>query len=342
MSTSSPKDLNLALQGGGSHGAFTWGALDRLLEENGIRIESISGASSGAMNAVLMAQGLMEGGRAGARAALAKFWQRIGIEFGAYSGYGSGPSWRSSTPDVMPSIEMLLRLTREFSPYQLNPLGHDPLRDLLESSVDFARLRAASPVRLYVGATQVRTGKLRVFQPAELSVDVLLASACVPSLHHTVMIDGEPYWDGGFTGNPPVFPLVFDSEVADIMVIVVQPLSRPGTPTTAEEIRGRMQELGFSSAFLREMRAIAMSKQHIGATWLSRGPLEQRIERLRIHVLQDDGVLAQLDARSRVNTLPGFIGRLHDLGYAAAEDWLVRNVGAIGVRSTVDLAALFA
>ncbi|MGH8249071.1 MAG: patatin-like phospholipase family protein, partial [Gammaproteobacteria bacterium] len=254
------KTLNLALQGGGSHGAFTWGALDCLLDFARIRIEAVSGASSGAMNAVVMAQGLMEDGPAGAHAALSKFWQRVGSHFGVLFGYPGFHVWPAAASDVLPSVEALLRLTREFSPYQLNPLGHNPLRSLLESSVDFTRLRSDSPVELFVGATQVRTGKLRIFPTGELTADVLLASACVPSLHHAVMIDDEPYWDGGFTGNPPVFPLVFSCEAADIMVIVVQPLLRPGIPTTAEEIRSRTLELGFSSAFLREMRAIAMSK----------------------------------------------------------------------------------
>ena len=332
------RSINLALQGGGSHGAFTWGALHRLLDHPELAIEAISGSSSGAMNAVILAQGWLDGGSAGAQAALAEFWNRVGRQFGAAFGHGHGAGQRgSSMPTVM---DAYLRMARDFSPYVLNPLGHNPLRQTLDQLVDFVKLRRHSTLQLFIGATQVRTGKLRIFSTAELSTDVLLASACLPSLHHAVIIDGEPYWDGGFTGNPPVFPLLFECRGKDVLIIVIQPLQRTGVPVTAEEIRNRSQELSFNSTFLREMRAIAMSKQRIGGWW-PRGDLESRIEQLNFHVLQDAAMDDRLDARSRMVGQRDFIRCLFDQGHAAADDWLQRNFEHIGVRSTIDLAEAF-
>ena len=337
------RPLNLALQGGGSHGAFTWGALDRLLQEPGLIFEAVSGTSSGAINAAVMAQGIMDGGREGGRAALAQFWNQVaagGVQALAYTGYQ--PDWMTSAAMVSPVVATLLRLTREFSPYQINPFGLNPLRDLLESSIRFDLLREKSPLKLFVSATEVRTGKLRIFRTPELNADVLLASSCLPSIHHAVMIDGEPYWDGAFTGNPPVFPLLFECDVADVMVIVIQPWRRAILPLTSEEIRARTLELAFSSAFLREMRAITMSKQHISENRWLRGDLERRLERLNIHLLQDAQLQSRLNLNTRVNSLPTFITGLHGLGFAAAESWLESHFHAIGECSTVDLEQAFA
>lgn len=341
--SSRTRTLNLALQGGGSHGAFTWGALDRLLLEPDLEFESVSGTSSGAINAAVLAQGLLDGGRDGARAALAKFWKNVGVVGVpglAQSGYQ--PDLLTSAALASPMMATMLRFTREFSPYQFNPLGLNPLRDLLEDSLRFDLLRERSPLKLFVSATEVRTGKVRIFRTPELSAEVLLASACLPSLHHAVVIDGEPYWDGAFTGNPPVFPLVFESQVADVMVIIIQPWRRNSLPLTAEEIRARTLELGFSSAFLREMRAITMSKQHISGNGWLHGHLERRLERLNIHLVQDAKLQSRLNVASRINNLPAFITGLQELGFAAADNWLRTHSGAIGERSTVDLEQAFA
>ena len=334
--------LNLALQGGGAQGAFTWGALDRLLENPDLGFEGISGTSSGALNAAVFAQGLMDGGRDGARRTLAGFWERVAGTFSILFAFPSfHPVWPLESPGAPLPLNNVLKLAREFSPYELNPLGHNPLRGILDDIIDFDALRERSPVQLFVSATQIRTGKLRVFDTAELTIDSLLASACLPSLAHAIHIDGEPYWDGGFTGNPPVFPLIFECRSPDVLVIVVQPLERHSTPTSAEEIRARMLELTFSAAFLREMRAIAISKQHIRRNWLPGGNLERLIDRLNVHILHDPKAVDGLVDGNRARNLHAHIRRLHDLGYAAADSWLHRNHEQIGTRSTVDLAAEF-
>jgi len=335
------KSLNLALQGGGSHGAFTWGVLERLLDERILRFEGVSGTSSGAINAVVLAHGLRDGGKQGAQRALSRFWQAVGDTFAMYSFSASGSSWPLDAPGASLPMDVLLRLTREFSPYQLNPLGHNPLRELLDRHVDFEALRAHSPVKLFISATAVRTGKVRIFETAEITHDVLLASACLPSLHHAIFIDGEPYWDGGFTGNPPVYPLVFECRNPDVVIIAVQPLVRQELPTTAEEIRKRTVELGFSTAFLREMRAIAFSKQRIDNDWLPGGSLERKLRRLNVHLIQDAEISARYDNGTRLNSLPAFLKNLHERGCITADQWLRDNFRHVGSRSSIDLVAEF-
>lgn len=337
MASKHCKPVNLALQGGGAHGAFTWGVLDRLLAEPRLGIEGISGSSSGAMNAVILADGLSRGDRELARQALAEFWQNVANLF--QDSFCS--RWQMIELDKPPLLNAYLALTRCLSPYQLNPMDVNPMRELLCSSIDFDRLRTNCPLRLFIGATQVRTGKLKIFTNEDLSVDVLLASACLPSLHQAVEIDGEAYWDGGFTGNPPVFPLIFHCTSPDIIIVIVQPLERGCIPTTVEEIQRRISELNFSSAFLREMRAIAFSKEQTKRAWLTRGPLESRLDRLNVHIIQNQELLAQLHAASRYSPLPSFIQHLHDEGYRSAELWLKENFRHVGARSTVDLAAKF-
>ena len=244
--------LNLALQGGGAHGAFTWGVLDALLEDPRIEFEGLSGSSAGAMNAVAFADGWMKGGRDGARQALADFWTWAGKHTlpGVTQGEGEAIS-------LSPAGKMLANWAGHFSPSQLNPFELNPLRDQLERQIDFKRLRARSPFKLFIGTTQANTGKLRVFRERELTVDVLLASACLPTIHHSVMIDGEPYWDGGYSANPAVFPLFYDCDSRDVLLVLLSPLQREGTPRTVEEIEARKTELAFSANFMREMRMFA-------------------------------------------------------------------------------------
>ncbi|MEX2517631.1 MAG: patatin-like phospholipase family protein [Gammaproteobacteria bacterium] len=239
------------------------------------------------------------------------------------------------------SLQAYLAMTQSFSPYQLNPLNYNPLRELLVKTVDFDGLQKSADIKLFIGATQVRTGKLHIFNNAQLSVDALLASACLPSIHHAVTINGEAYWDGGYTGNPPVYPLIFNCQGSDVLIVVVQPLQREKLPVTAEEIRMRAAELSFNTAFLREMRAIAFSKEYIDKDWLPLGKLERMLNRLNIHMVENANVVSDTDASSRYGSPPEFIQLLHDEGYDCCSQWLKNNCANIGKQSTVNLQEVF-
>lgn len=342
MHDSKSKTISLALQGGGSHGAFTWGVLDRLLVDDRLRIEGISGASSGAMNAVVLAYGHATGGAAGARSALRIFWERLGKVFSETFYPPLYPSRLNIFPDFgASSLDAYLVLAKTFAPHQLNPMNLNPLRDLLNETIAFDHLRKNCPIKLFIAATQVRTGKLRIFENHELSIDTLMASACLPFLHHTVEIDGESYWDGGFTGNPPVFPLIFNCTHDDIIIVMVHTLDKNIAPTTTEEIHERVSDINFNAAFLREMRAIAFSKNMISGNWLSSGKLESRMNNINIHLIEDQALFCQYNSRSRYNTLPAFLDLLFREGYAAADVWLENNFEHLGRKSSVNLAALF-
>ncbi|MGQ0658673.1 MAG: patatin-like phospholipase family protein [Chromatiales bacterium] len=338
------KTINLALQGGGAFGAFTWGVLDRLLQDPRIQIEGVSGTSSGAMNAVAMAHGLISAGRDGARAALTQFWTDISREVpGALQQGHSLTEWHENVgADAFPPLRAYLDLARMLSPYQLNQRGLNPIRDVLERLIDFERVRAAKDIRLFISATNVRTGKVRIFTNAEITVESLLASACLPSLHHAVEIDGESYWDGGYSGNPPLYPLIFNCRRPDILVIMVQPLRRDRLPNSAEAIRHRQTELSFNTAFLREMRAIAMSREQIAqGGWFPKGVLERRLTQLKIHLIEAEEVLNKLPTGSHFNISPDFLGSLRDTGWAQGQAWLAEHYDAIGKRTTIDLSSLF-
>ena len=334
--------INLALQGGGSHGAFTWGVLDRLLEDGRLDFEGISGASSGAINAAILVDGLLKGGKDGARKALRNFWESVSTEF---SEIFSGPFYMSMlnlfNEAEHPALDTYLSLTKTFSPYQLNPMDMNPLRDLVAGSINFRNLQKNCPVKLFIAATHVRTGKLKIFENREITIDALMASACLPSIHHAVEVNGESYWDGGFTGNPPVFPLIFNCKENDIAIVLLHPLEIEDTPVTAEEIQERASQLSFNTAFLREMRAIAFSKKMIDKDWMPSGKLESRMHKINIHLIKDQVLSSQYNSRSRYNTLPSFINMFYKEGYATAEIWLENNYNRLGTKSSVDLAALF-
>ena len=317
--------IDLALQGGGTHGAFTWGVLDRLLEEPDLGIVGISGASAGAVNAVVAASGLATGGREGARAALAAFWRRVAAEARrsplsptplerltglAEAGLAAGHVW-------------LEGVSRVASPYDLNPSGRNRLADLLAESVDFAALRREAPVRLFVSATNVRTGKLRIFGPDEIGPEAVLASACLPQLFHAVEIDGEHYWDGGYAANPPVLPLVEGTDCGDVVIVQVDPVRIEELPTTARAIRERVQVLAFNAGFLREMQAVAASG------------------RVRLHLVEAEAEMARLGAASKLDADGAFLERLFALGRERAEGFLTAHGAAIGTRSSLDVAARF-
>lgn len=342
MTFTGAKVINLALQGGGSHGAFTWGVLDCLLEDGRLGFEGVSGASSGAMNAAILASGLASGGHDTARDALRQFWERLSREF---SDIFSTPFY-TSLLDMFnhsenPAVNNYLSLTDSFSPYQLNPLDMNPLRDLVAESVDFDSLKQDCPVKLFIAATNVKTGKLKIFENAELSIDALMASACLPSLHRAVEIEGESYWDGGYSGNPPVFPLIFNCQEKDIAIVMLHPLEIEKTPVTAEEIRSRAAELSFNSAFLREMRAITMSKKIIDKNRLHFGKLEGRIHQIYLHIVENRQLSTRYGSRSRYNTLPSFIELFYREGYTSAQSWLENNYEKLGKESSIDLEKLF-
>ena len=330
------KTLNLALQGGGSHGAFTWGVLDRLLQEPDYEIVGISGTSAGAMNAGILADGLRRGGAAEARVALERYWKDVGAlpgfaSFAPLSFNGTERTWHL---DQNPLFIWHDLLTRFWSPYQTNPLNHNPLRKLLER-IDFRRLREDDDgARVFISATNVRTGLRRVFQNADLSVEVLLASACLPQVYQAVEIDGEHYWDGGYTGNPALAPLYLRTTASDVIVVGINPIERAGLPQTARGIIDRIDEISFNSTFMLELGAIAFIENLVDAGVETRG-----FRSLFLHDISDEA-LGSLGASSKMNNHPDFLRHLHALGVRAAERWLEKHRDAIGQRSTLDLSGL--
>lgn len=334
--------LNLALQGGGAHGAFTWGVLDALLERSDLAFEGVSGTSAGAMNALCLGHGLMEGGRDGARQALAGFWQGVA----ASTPFSAG---KDGSPTMAPAMKLMLQWTEHFSPNQLNPLDLNPLRDILGDQFDFARLRRHCPVKLFIAATHANSGKLRIFRNAELSVEALLASACLPTIHRSIMIDGQPYWDGGYSANPAVFPLVYDCTAADTLLVLLAPLHYAETPASAQNIRLRLRELAFNATFLREMRMFAHLREQVGSSrlpgWLPEllrlGRLERRLHSLRFHAVTADALLGELPPESKLAVNLPFFERLRDDGRQHAIDWLARHGADVGRRATLDLGGLF-
>jgi NTE family protein len=332
-----PPRLNLALQGGGAHGAFTWGVLDALLEDPRVRFEGLSGSSAGAMNAVVLADGWAKGGREGAREALGQFWAVVGKQMPA----GMVTQGEGDAIDLSPASKLLANWAGHFSPSQLNPFDLNPLRELLNRQIDFDRLRAASPFKLFVGATQANSGKLRVFREHELTVDVLLASACLPRIHHAVEIDGEPYWDGGFSANPAVFPLFYDCESRDVLLVLLSSLKHESTPRTVDEIEARIVELAFSAHFMREMRMFAQAAAYARPSFLTRGRLERRLQQMRLHMIDSSDVASLRRTETKLLAYGPFLERLRDQGRERAAAWLADSFDSVGRRSTVDVHERF-
>jgi NTE family protein len=336
------KPVNLALQGGGVHGAFAWGVLDRLLEDERLAPDAISATSAGAMNAVVMAWGVSQGGREGGRAKLAEFWRKVGkagepfaLQPDRLAPWMNGQSWPL---DLSPVYLMFQAITHTFSPYQLNPLDFNPLRDVLTEVVDFDRLRQCPfATRLFISATNVRTGKIRVFQNAELSADAVLASACLPYIFKAVEIDGEHYWDGGFMGNPAIFPLIYEGASRDVIIVHINPLVQDRLPTSAPEIFDRMNEISFNSSLMREMRAIAFVSRLVEQEKLD----TNRYQRMLIHAISDDAEMRKYGAWSKINPDWAFIQRLFENGRAVTTAWLEAHHDNIGTRSSVDIAATY-
>jgi NTE family protein len=329
--------LNLALQGGGAHGAFTWGVLDALLEDSRVRFEGLSGSSAGAMNAVVLADGWMKGGRDGARQGLVDFWTAVGSQMPV----GMVTQGQGDAITLSPASKLLANWAGYFSPSQLNPFDLNPLRNLLERQVDFERLRAGSPFKLFVGTTQANTGKLRVFRESELTADALLASACLPMIQHAVEIDGEPYWDGGYSANPAVFPLFYDCDSRDVLLVLLSPLRREGTPRTVEEIEARIVELAFSANFMREMRMFAHATEFSSPTFVTMGRLERRLQKMRFHMIDSNDVASLQRTDTKLLAHTPFLEALRDQGRERAGAWLSEHSGGIGRRSTVDVKQWF-
>ena len=325
--------LNLALQGGGAHGAFTWGVLDALLEDPAIRFEGLSGSSAGAMNAVVMADGWMKGGAEGARRGLTDFWAAIGKQLPE----GFISRGESDEIDLTSGSKWLARWAAFFSPSQLNPFDLNPLRELLKQQVDFDGLRAFSPFKLFVGTTQANSGKLRVFREHELTLDVLLASACLPKIHHAIEIDGEPYWDGGYSANPAVFPLFYDCDSHDVLLVLLTPLKHEGELRSVEEIESRIIELAFSANFMREMRMFAHATEFSSRSFLTMGRLERRLKNMRFHMIDSSDVASLQRIKTQAFAYGPFLERLRGHGRQRGDAWLAQHAGALGRRTTVDV-----
>ena len=334
-----PKPISLALQGGGSHGALTWGALDRLLEDDRLAIKAISGTSAGAMNAVALADGITTGGSDGARQSLHDFWKAVS-DAARFSPIQRSPVDRLMgrfSLDRSPGYLFFEGLSRAFSPYQLNPTGANPLRDLLEKQVDFANVNACEALKVHVTATNVRTGQPKVFGPGELTIDAVLASACLPQMHAAIVIDGEEYWDGGFTGNPALYPLLADANTPDIVVIQITPIRRDAPPRTAREIINRVNEISFNSSLVKELRAIALLQRVATARNLDLG----RYGDTFLHLIHADAEVQDLSASSKMNAEWEYLRFLFERGRGWADDWLAESFDRIGVESTLDLDDLF-
>ncbi len=334
------KIVTLALQGGGSHGAFTWGVLDRLLEDDRIEIEGISGSSAGAMNAAVLAHGFTVGGRDGARQALKNFWESVAIKapFSFMSEESYTPETIGPQSRPAPGMNALLALTRFFSPYQLNPFDINPLREILTNQLDFARMRNECSIKLFIAATQVSSGTLKLFRNKQMSLDVLLASACLPAIHRAVEIDGEAYWDGGFTANPPIFPLLHQCTARDMIVVLLHAYPQPETPTSAADIFGRLTDIGFSSALSTELQGIALAQREARRGLFAFGRLERRLRHLNIHLVDAKEFMSRLSGHSKLNTHLPFINGLRNAGRNQAELWLKKNFHHLGVRSSYNLA----
>jgi NTE family protein len=333
-----PPRLNLALQGGGAHGAFTWGVLDALLRQPDLAFEGISGSSAGAMNAVVFADGWVKGGREGARLALAEFWNEVGRQMP----WGPMTRGENDAINLPQTTQLLAHWAAYFSPSQLNPFDLNPLRDLLKRQVDFAGLRKHCPFKLFIGATQANTGKLRLFRESELTLEMLLASACLPKIHHSVEIDGEPYWDGGYSANPAVFPLFYECESRDVMLVLLNPLRRDDTPHTAHEIDTRIAELGFSAHFMREMRMFAQARTFADRPFLRWGRLERRLHTMRFHMLDSSGLVNLERSDTKLLAHGPFLELLREQGHTRCKAWLAHNVSAIGQHATLDVEDSFA
>lgn len=337
MKPTKKKKINLALQGGGAHGAFTWGVLDKFLECDYFSIEGISATSAGSMNAVVLAQGMMEGGNEGARKLLHDFWKSM-------SDYG-----KLLNPSMPLPIDIFLEpylkapvsysifsaMINLFSPYQFNPFNFHPIRDVLEKIIDIEKVKRYCCMKLFICATNVKTGKIRIFKEDEISINAILASACLPQLFQAVEVDGDYYWDGGYLGNPAIFPLIYNTNALDVVILHVVPIVRNEIPKTVAEIDTRLREISFNSSLMREMRAIAFVTKLVDEGWMKK-EYADKLKRMRVHCLRADNEMQQFSHASVLSPDWDFLLQLRDLGRAAGEKWLKENYDKIGNEGTID------
>ena len=336
------RSISLALQGGGSHGAFEWGVIERLLEEDGLEIGAITGASAGAMNAVVVADGLVEDGKAGAMRKLEAFWKGVGNSnrsiFGDLSVWTAAfnPDWLRNTP----AFNWMQGVAGSMSPYNFNPFNLNPLHDVLEACVNFKAVRERSTLPVFVSATAVKTSESKIFKREELTARHVMASACLPQLFHAVEIDGESYWDGGYLANPPLWPLFYADTPDDILIVSLNPFERDAVPKTPSEILDRLNEITFNASLVAELRAIGFVQKLLDEGLL-KDQARGRYRRMLVHAITADGRLDDLTMASKFNTDWSFLSDLRLRGRAAAQAWLNVNLDKIGVASTVDLQRPF-
>ena len=336
--TKSNKDVrmvSLALQGGGSHGAYTWGVLDRLLDEDSIEIEAISGTSAGGMNAAVMIDGYIKNGKDGAKKALKDFWTAIS-ELGKYSPVNNPPLQnitRDWNLDSNPTFIMLDIFTRLFSPYQSNPMNINPLRDLIEEMIDFNALQNSNLIDLFVTATSVTTGQPHVFHHKEITSETLMASACLPSMFQAVKVKDDYYWDGGYAGNPSIWPLTYKSKTSDIIVVVINPVLRKAIPKNGNEVINRLNEIAFNASLIAEIRSIHLINKLIDKKYIT----TDKYRTLHMHLLEAAQEMLELNASSKLNTSWDFFVYLHNLGRKSADTWLKKHFTSLGVKSSADV-----
>lgn len=345
MAADAKKSINLALQGGGAHGAFAWGVLDKLLEDGRLDVEGICATSAGTMNACAFAYGRHVGGPEMAREKLHEFWWNIHKAGQLYSPIKRLP-WEGLLPgddwnmDSSPLFFAFDTITRMFSPYQLNPLDFNPLRDVLKKTIDFERLRKCDSTKLFISTTHVRTGKVRVFHANQMNIDVAMASACLPFLFKAVELDGEHFWDGGYMGNPALFPLFYETETRDVMIVHINPIEREQIPTSAPDIMNRINEISFNGSLLKEMRAIAFVKKLVEHDML-KDEYKERFKDILLHSVRADQALKELSVASKFDSNWDFLVDLRDRGRETMAAWLDANFDKVGKQDTVDLHGEF-
>lgn len=336
--TGQRKKVSLALQGGGAHGAFAWGVMDKILEDGRLEIEGLSGTSAGSMNAAVAAYGLIKGPE-GAREALHQFWHSISKAGERYSPLQQTPwekffhGWKI---EHSMANQMFKFMSHQLSPYQINPQNFNPLKDVLEACVDFEELEKHSKTKLFITATNVRTGKARVFDAPEVTAQVCLASACLPYLFQAVEIEGEHYWDGGFMGNPVLYPLFYHTESRDVVIVHINPIERPGPPTAIEDIFNRINEISFNTSLIKELRAVAFVQKMMDEGWI-KDEYRDRMKYVLMHSIRADNAMSDLSVTTKFAWQWEFLTMLRDRGRTYAQQWLNENYEHIGVRSSVNI-----
>lgn len=330
------RPVSLALQGGGAHGAFTWGVLDYILENTDLDIKAITATSAGAMNAVALASGHAAGGKDGARETLRMFWKDVSDRGAPLAAANAiAPTFGPFTP-----FAMFQALTNIASPYDLNPFDYNPLQQTLRKVIDFDLIRNQSDIELFVAATNVETGKARIFRTDEMSEDAVLASACLPQVFKAVKVDGTALWDGGYVGNPALYPLFYAEVPRDILIVHINPMERIGTPKTASAIFDRLNEITFNASLVSELRSIAFVQKLLDENWLT-DRIRSRYRRLFVHAIRADHQLGDLSIESKYETGWRFLKDLKNRGREAAEMWCAENANHVGKKSTVNIQKEF-